>query len=53
LFLGLEWIQKSKIHTMEILTLPRSIKWGIYFVLYFSIVTFGEYNYQEFIYFQF
>lgn len=53
-FLICEWIQRTKSHTLQIddYNFPRYIRWSIYWVIIFLIVSFGGFQ-QKFIYFDF
>lgn len=48
-----EWFQRDKQHGLQIERLPIVIRWVIYLLLVFVILTFGAFNHSEFIYFQF
>ena len=54
MLLTIEWIQRNKQHALQIETniLPKTIRWGYYYSIIWSILYFdGKQN--EFIYFQF
>ncbi len=53
LLLVFEWQARSKKHALEISNVPKFWRWFIYYFLVLSILTFGAYNKQAFIYFQF
>ncbi len=48
-----EWLQRDKVHPLEIENLPVPVRWGIYNATAFGIVLFGTFQYTPFIYFQF
>ncbi|MFC0876138.1 MBOAT family O-acyltransferase [Saccharicrinis sp. FJH2] len=55
--LGIEWLQRSKQHGLQLDTIStvfkyRTIRWLTYYTLVFAIIIFGAER-QEFIYFQF
>ena len=54
LFVLIEWVQREKQHALQFdkIVLPKVVRWGIYYVIIWTIVSFGG-NQQEFIYFQF
>ncbi len=54
LFLTIEWLQRSKEHTLEISKLPAILRWSIYILLpLFMFFTIDATANCEFIYFQF
>lgn len=51
-----EWIQKEKEHGLEFSQngrMPQLLRWGTYFGVFYSIVLFGVFKQDQFIYFQF
>lgn len=54
LFVIIEWLQRDKQHALQLesLTLPRWIRWSIYYAVVL-IIFFYAGNQQDFIYFQF
>jgi hypothetical protein len=48
-----EWFNFKKQHPLEISNLPKAVRWIVYLVLINSIIIFGQFGYNEFIYFQF
>jgi D-alanyl-lipoteichoic acid acyltransferase DltB (MBOAT superfamily) len=54
LMLIVEWLQRNKQHALQIddLRIPRIVRLGIYYLIVFSILVFGE-DMNDFIYFQF
>ncbi len=50
----MEWLQREKEHALQFdeVSLPKGIRWGIYYGIIFLIIKFGG-SQQEFIYFQF
>jgi alginate O-acetyltransferase complex protein AlgI len=53
ILLVFEWRSRTKEHGLEIANWPIVLRWGTYYFFMFSILTFGAYNKQAFIYFQF
>ncbi|MCP4178038.1 MAG: MBOAT family protein [bacterium] len=55
IFFMIEWIQRSKQHALEfdVKTISTVIRWGIYYAVIISIMFFGQFNENQFIYFQF
>jgi len=51
--LGVEWMQRTKTHGLEISHLPTWVRWLIYYVITFLVWGWGEYSHVPFIYFQF
>jgi len=49
----IEWFRRTKQHGLEISDLPRIVRWLIYLLAVLSILIFGKFGSQEFIYFQF
>lgn len=49
----IDWIQRDKLHPLEIATLPRYIRWGIYYIITTLILLVGKTGHVPFIYFQF
>jgi len=54
LFLGIEWLQREKQHTLEMtgMKIPRPLRWTVYGMVGYGIFIFGGKE-QAFIYFQF
>lgn len=53
ILLLVEWLSREKEHSLEISTLPKSARWGIYLFFILLIYFCGVLNRSEFIYFQF
>lgn len=49
----LEWPIRNKEHSLDIVSLNKTIRWGIYIILILLIINYGEFHYKQFIYFQF
>lgn len=49
----IDWIQRDKQHPLEITTLPRYARWGIYYIISILILFLGKTGHVPFIYFQF
>jgi len=49
----IEWLQRDKQHPLEIESLTRPLRWGIYYVLLFAILYYKPNEIIDFIYFQF
>ncbi len=48
-----EWLQRKKNHALELSVDNKLLRWTIYFLVSFIILTFGNFNKAEFIYFAF
>ncbi len=48
-----EWFQRDKQHGLQIDHFPMAVRWSVYVVIGLVILTFGAFNQNEFIYFQF
>ena len=53
LLLGVEWIQRTKQHALQITALPRPARWAVYAAVCTAFLTTGNFGSNEFIYFQF
>tara|TARA_B100000902_G_scaffold365033_1_gene385634 strand:- start:102410 stop:103858 length:1449 start_codon:yes stop_codon:yes gene_type:complete len=53
ILLFFEWKNRKKTHALEIDHLTKFNRWGIYLTIILMIITFGTFNHNEFIYFQF
>ena len=53
ILLALEWIQRRKVHPLEIGHLPVLARWSIYNIVVIAILWLGTFSYSPFIYFQF
>ena len=53
LVMVIDWIQREKPHPLEITTLPRYTRWGIYYIISMLILFLGKTGHVPFIYFQF
>lgn len=53
IFFIFEWFQKNKDHTFDLSNFPMTFRWMSYLLIFFLILSFGQFNYDEFIYFQF
>jgi len=51
--LTVEWFQKNKQHGLEIGHTPIFFRWGVYFTAIISVLLFGNFGSNAFIYFQF
>lgn len=49
----IDWVQRDKQHPLEIATLPRYTRWGIYYIISLLILFVGKTGHVPFIYFQF
>ena len=49
----LEFIQKSKEHTFDLSKLNVWLRWSFYVMVFFLIMSYGQFNNDNFIYFQF
>ena len=50
---GVEWLQRSRRHGLEISFMPVGARWAIYYLCVIALILFGNFGQQEFIYFQF
>jgi D-alanyl-lipoteichoic acid acyltransferase DltB (MBOAT superfamily) len=48
-----EWINRDKIHALDIANYKKSNRWMLYLIIIIMIITFGAFNHNSFIYFQF
>ena len=48
-----EWINRDKIHALDIANYNKSNRWMLYLIIIIMIITFGAFNHNSFIYFQF
>jgi alginate O-acetyltransferase complex protein AlgI len=48
-----EWMNRDKIHALDIANYNQSNRWMLYLILIIMIITFGSFNQNSFIYFQF
>jgi len=48
-----EWINRDKIHALDIANYNKSNRWMLYLTIIIMIITFGAFNHNSFIYFQF
>ena len=53
LILIVEWAQRRCRHPLQIEFMPRPMRWGVYYLVVYLILTRAELNYTPFIYFQF
>ncbi|PCJ82032.1 MAG: membrane-bound O-acyltransferase family protein [Bacteroidetes bacterium] len=53
LFVVIEWLQRDKKFALSIGHLKRPVRWMVYTVVIYVIITFGQFSESEFIYFQF
>lgn len=53
LLLIVEWLQREQKHGFSIHSLNRNLRWTLYFIITLTIITFGHFGENEFIYFQF
>lgn len=51
--LVVEWFRRTKQHGLDIANIPQPFRWVIYLLVLTSILLFGKFGSQEFIYFQF
>ena len=51
--LFIEWITRKKDHFLQIDNLKTSLRWGIYIICVLVVIRFGQFNHEEFFYFQF
>lgn len=52
-FTAVEWLGREKNFALETLNLSYRLNWVFYFLIFYLIIFFGEFNQTEFIYFQF
>jgi hypothetical protein len=54
IMIAIEWLQRDKQHALQFdnVNIGRSVRWGVYYTLIFSIFLYGG-EQQQFIYFQF
>ncbi|OPL18340.1 MAG: acyltransferase [Candidatus Aegiribacteria sp. MLS_C] len=50
---GVEWLQRSRKHGLEIDFMPRTLRWAVYYACVAVLVLYGNFGQQEFIYFHF
>ena len=48
-----EWMNRDKIHALDIANYNKSNRWVLYLIIIIMIITFGSFNQNSFIYFQF
>lgn len=48
-----EWMNRDKIHALDIANYNKSKRWVLYLIIIIMIITFGSFNQNSFIYFQF
>jgi len=48
-----EWINRDKTHALDIANYNKSNRWMLYLIIIIMIITFGAFNHNSFIYFQF
>ena len=48
-----EWMNRDKIHALDIANYNKSNRWMLYLIIIIMIITFGSFNQNSFIYFQF
>ena len=48
-----EWMNRDKIHALDIANYNKSNRWVLYLIIIIMIITFGAFNHNSFIYFQF
>ena len=48
-----EWMNREKIHALDIANYNKSNRWMLYLIIIIMIITFGAFNHNSFIYFQF
>jgi len=48
-----EWINRDKTHALDIANYNKSNRWMLYLIIIIMIITFGAFNQNSFIYFQF
>ena len=48
-----EWMNRDKIHALDIANYNKSSRWMLYIIIIIMIITFGSFNQNSFIYFQF
>jgi D-alanyl-lipoteichoic acid acyltransferase DltB (MBOAT superfamily) len=48
-----EWPLRNKEHSLDIASIQKPIRWGIYIILILVMINYGEFHYKQFIYFQF
>ena len=48
-----EWINRDKIHALDVANYNKPNRWILYFIIIIMIITFGAFNHNSFIYFQF
>ena len=53
ILLIVEWMNREKAHGLDIANSNRSNRWILYFIITILIITFGAFNHNSFIYFQF
>jgi hypothetical protein len=51
--LGVEWLQRERVHGLDIEGRPALLRWGIYQALVVSFFLFAVFGGDGFIYFQF
>ena len=49
----LEWFLRNREHSLDIIHLKKPIRWAIYILLILILISYGEFHYKQFIYFQF
>ena len=53
ILLLIEWVNRDKIHGLETASYKKINRWTLYFIIIIMIITFGSFNQNSFIYFQF
>ena len=53
ILLLIEWINREKKHGLDINRYNKKNRWAHYFIIIIMIITFGSFNQNTFIYFQF
>ena len=53
ILLFIEWVNRDKAHGLDIASYKKNIRWILYFIIILMTITFGSFNQNSFIYFQF
>ena len=53
ILLFIEWGNRDKTHGLDIASYKKNIRWILYFIIILMTITFGSFNQNSFIYFQF
>jgi len=53
ILLLIEWKNRDKIHGLDIASYKKNSRWMLYFIIILMTITFGSFNQNSFIYFQF